>query len=194
MTRLYILIILFPLFISCADDKEVNPQEFLIANEWVSEKIIYQDNEYDSLIVYGFVTDTILSSVGEFFPGDMLRADAWIELTFNQSFYWSYLLNRSYYKCVSCSKYVHIYNNRFPSSGKYNLMENYLETQKLINRQWYPDTTYMIEFIEDNRIKIYDWLSFPVPADDPDFTITHLNDMEVEPGDYLFDVIFKKNE
>ncbi|MFC2123168.1 hypothetical protein ACFLU5_00030 [Bacteroidota bacterium] len=192
MTRLYVLVILLPLFISCSDDREVNPKEILISDNWVSEKFIFQGTEYDSLIVYGLVTDTIPSYVGDIFPGDMLRADAWMELKFSQTFYWSYLFNNSFYRCVNCSNYIHIYKNEFPSSGKYNLVENYLETEKIINRQWRPDTTYVIEFIENDRIKIYDWLSFPVPANDPDLSIFQINDLEVESGDYLFDVIFKK--
>jgi hypothetical protein len=194
MNRLYVLVLLVALFVSCSDDEPLSPQEILISNDWVSEKFIYQGMEYDSLIIYGLVTDTIYSYLNDIYPGDILRADTWMELSFNESLYFNYLLNNSYHKCVNCSNFIHIYKNTFPFSGRYYLADSILETEKYINGVWNADTTYVIEFINNNRIKIFNWLSFPVAANDPELTITDINDMKVEPGDYPFDVIFRKKE
>jgi len=192
MGRLYILILLLPLFISCSDDEPLGPREILISNEWVSEKFIFQGIMYDSLIVHGMVTDTIERYEDDIYPGDVLRADSWMELTFNETFYWSYLMNNSYKKCVYCSDYIHIALNTFPFSGKYFLVNSNLETEKLVEGQWIPDLTYVIEFMEKDRIKIYNWLRFPVLSDDPELTITSINNVKVEPGNNLFDVVFRK--
>jgi hypothetical protein len=147
----------------------------------------------DSIIVSAVATDTIYSSLFDVYPGDELKAHSWMELSFYEtSLYKSNLNNMTYHRCVNCSEFVHILNNYFPTQGRYTLMEDDLLIEKWNERdyEYEQEAVYFIEFLENDRIRVTNWCRFPVVVD-PDIIITHINGFEVEPGDYLFDVIFK---
>jgi len=189
------LLLLVLLFYSCSEEPEPTPDEILTGDKWVSERFIYQGQEYDSLIVLATAKDTIDETIFIVYPGEQLRASSWMELWFYTPLdYQSTLRNKTSFKCVQCIDYLHIIVNDFPTIGRFSLVDEYLETEIKVKNEWEPDGQYKIEFMEHNRIRIDDWLTFPVLEDDPEVLITQINDFEVEPGGYTFDVIFKPVE
>ncbi len=183
--------------VSCEKPVEqLSDQELLniiTSNQWTSESFVYQDvSGVDSIELLAMAIDTIYNTIPLIYPGDQYRAIIWVDLVFGQdNLFISDRKSISYLKCIECTEFSPVYEFSEPFFGKFSLNDNRLTIETRNKGEWNNAGTYRIEYLSDERIKIYEWISLPLSTDSVQIDVTHINGIQAESKDYVFDVIFR---